>query len=355
MKVLSIETSCDETAVAIVDDKKNILANKMLSQVNLHQKFGGVVPEIAARSHVEFLPQLLEEALLEADIKLKDIDAVAATGGPGLIGGVMVGVVHAKTIASVMKKKFIAINHLEGHALTVRITEDINYPYLLLLVSGGHCQTIIVEKLGIYHIIGRTLDDAVGEAFDKVAKMLGLGYPGGPVVEKFAKNGNEKAYQLPKPLMKKGECNFSFSGLKTAVRSQIAKLDNINEQKKSDICASFQYTVAENLSDKLVEAASLFNAKFPNSKNVVISGGVAANLYIRSKLANSMNNLGYKLFYPPIELCTDNAVMIAAAAIERLKRGESSSLDFEPKSRWELSTSVIARECNPSPVITRKR
>ena len=336
MKVLSIETSCDETAVAIIDDKKNVLANKMLSQVDLHQKFGGVVPEIAARSHVEFLPQLLEETLLESSITLEDIDAIAATGGPGLIGGVMVGVVYAKTIASIMKKKFIAINHLEGHALVIRITEDINYPYLLLLISGGHCQTIIVEKLGIYQIIGRTLDDAVGEAFDKVAKMLNLGYPGGPIIEKFAARGNEQAYKLPKPLMKKGERNFSFSGLKTAVRNQIAKLNNINDQKKSDICASFQYTIAEVLNSKLMESVKLFNKKFTNSKNVVVSGGVAANLYIKSRLVNSMNELGYRLFSPPIKLCTDNAVMIAWAAIERLKRGESSSLNFEPRSRWQL-------------------
>ena len=336
MKVLGIETSCDETAVAIVDDKKNILANKLLSQVDLHQKFGGVVPEIAARSHVEFLPQLLEEALLDANIKLKDIDAIVATGGPGLIGGVMVGVVYAKTIASVMKKKFIAINHLEGHALTIRITENMNYPYLLLLVSGGHCQIIIIEKLGEYRIIGRTLDDAVGEAFDKVAKMLNLGYPGGPIVEKFAKEGDEKAYQLPKPLIKKGECNFSFSGLKTAVRNLIIKLGDIDKQKKSDVCASFQYTIAEVLANKLIESIKLFNIEFPNSKNIVISGGVAANLYIRNRLQKAIGNLGYKLFYPPISLCTDNAVMIAWAGIERLLKGQTSSLDFEPRSRWQL-------------------
>ena len=300
MKVLSIETSCDETAVAIVDDKKNVLADKILSQVDLHQKFGGVVPEIAARSHVEFLPQLLEEALLEANITLKNIDAIAATGGPGLIGGIMVGVVYAKTIASIMKKKFIAINHLEGHALVIRLTEDINYPYLLLLVSGGHCQTIIVEKLGVYQIIGRTLDDAVGEAFDKVAKMLNLGYPGGPIIEKLAACGNEQAYKLPKPLMKKEEYNFSFSGLKTAVRNQIAQVNNINDQKKSDICASFQYTIAEVLNNKLIKSVKLFSKKFTNSKNVVISGGVGANLYIKNRLANSMNELGYRLFSPPI-------------------------------------------------------
>jgi N6-L-threonylcarbamoyladenine synthase len=331
MKVLGIETSCDETAVAIIDGDRNILANQMLSQIEIHEKFGGVVPEIAARSHVEFLPQLVEDALAEASLDLDSIDAIAVTGGPGLIGGVMVGVMYAKTLASVMKKKFIAINHLEGHALAVRITQDVDYPYLLLLVSGGHCQMIMVEDLGKYHIMGRTLDDAVGEAFDKVAKMLDLGYPGGPIVEKFAKNGNERRYVLPKPLMQKGEHNFSFSGLKTAVRNQIIKISDICEQDKSDICASFQYTVAEILNGKLVESAKLFSSKFPNSKNVVLSGGVAANLYIRNKLGKSMDDLGFQLFYPPIALCTDNAVMIALAGSERLAKGHRSELGFEPK------------------------
>ena len=339
MKVLAIETSCDETAVAIIDSDRNILANKMLSQIDIHQKFGGVVPEIAARSHVEFLPQLLEDSLLEANLELESIDAIAVTGGPGLIGGVMVGVMYAKTIASVMKKKFIAVNHLEGHALAVRITEKIDYPYLLLLVSGGHCQTIMVEDLGKYHIVGRTLDDAVGEAFDKVAKTLGMDYPGGPIVEKFAKNGDERKYTFPKPLLQKGNYDFSFSGLKTAVRNQINTIgiEKISEQDKHDICASFQYTVALILSSKLMESAKLFSSKFPNSKNVVISGGVAANLYIRNKLSESMNQLGCQLFYPPIELCTDNAVMIALAGLERLERGYSSALDFAPKSRWQLN------------------
>ncbi|WPX97116.1 tRNA (adenosine(37)-N6)-threonylcarbamoyltransferase complex transferase subunit TsaD [Candidatus Bandiella euplotis] len=337
MIVLAIETSCDETAVAIMDENRNILGNKVLSQTNLHEKFGGVVPEIAARSHVEFLPQLLEDTLAEANLKLNSIDAIAATGGPGLIGGVMVGVMYAKTIASVMKKKFIAVNHLEGHALAVRITEDVEYPYLLLLISGGHCQTIIAEDLGKYHVIGRTIDDAVGEAFDKVAKMLDLGYPGGVVVERFAQFGDEKKYVFPKPLIKKGEHNFSFSGLKTAVRNQIIKMESISEQDKADICASFQYTVAEILNTKLIEAAKSFSSKFPNSKDVVISGGVASNLYIRGKLGISMDDLGYRLLYPPIDLCTDNAAMIAWAAIERLERGCSSNLCFKPKSRWQLN------------------
>ena len=336
MLVLGIETSCDETAVAIIDDKKKIYSNKIFSQIELHKKFGGVVPEIAARSHVEFLPYVLEEALKEAKIDLKNIDAVTATGGPGLIGGVMVGVMYGKTIASALNKKFIAINHLEGHALVPRMTENIEYPYLLLLISGGHCQIVIVEKLGEYTILGKTIDDAAGEAFDKTAKLLDLGYPGGPIVEEYAKNGDEKAFAFPKPLLKKGECNFSFSGLKTAVRNQINKLEKLSEKNKSDICASFQYTVSEVINHKIIESLKLFNSKFPHSKNVVISGGVAANKYIRNKLSENISVLGYKLFYPPINLCTDNAVMIAYAGIERLNNGDYSNLDFEPKSRWSL-------------------
>ena len=334
--VLGIETSCDETAVAIINSNNQVLSNKLFSQIDLHNKFGGVVPEIAARSHVEFLPDLIEEAFEDAKITLDDIDAVAATGGPGLIGGVIVGVMYGKTLASCINKKFIAINHLEGHALVPKMTENIEYPYLLLLVSGGHCQIVMIEELGKYSIIGKTIDDAAGEAFDKVAKLLDIGYPGGPIVEQYAKKGNERAFEFPKPLLKKGGCDFSFSGLKTAVRNQISKLEEIYEQDKADICASFQYTVSEIINYKILEALKLFSCKFPNSKNVVISGGVAANLYLRQKLSENIKNLGYKLFYPPIDLCTDNAVMIAYAGMERLKNGYCSNLDFEPKSRWNL-------------------
>ena len=334
--VLGIETSCDETAVAIINSNNQVLSNKLYSQIDLHKKFGGVVPEIAARSHVEFLPHLIEEAIDDAKITLENIDAIATTGGPGLIGGVIVGVMYGKTLASCMNKKFIAINHLEGHALVPKMTENIEYPYLLLLVSGGHCQIVMIEELGKYSIIGKTIDDAAGEAFDKVAKLLNLGYPGGPIVEKYAKKGNEKAFEFPKPLLKNGEHNFSFSGLKTAVRNQINKLEAISEQHKADICASFQYTVSEIINYKILQALNLFSAKFPDSKNVVISGGVAANLYLRQKLSENIKNLGYKLFYPPIDLCTDNAVMIAYAGMERLKNGYYSNLDFEPKSRWNL-------------------
>jgi len=340
MIVLGIETSCDETAVAIVDDKKNIYSNKIFSQVHLHKNFGGVVPEIAARNHVEILPSLLEDAFKEAHLSRDSIDAIAATGGPGLIGGVMVGLVYAKTIASALNKQFIAVNHLEGHALIPRMTENIDYPFLLLLVSGGHCQILVVEDLGKYIVIGKTLDDAPGEAFDKVAKMLGLDYPGGPIVETKAEYGDDQAYIFPKALVKEKNYNFSFSGLKTAVRNQINKIENITEKNIADICASFQHTVSEIINSKVSESLKLFTKTFPNSKSVVISGGVASNKYIRSRLSNNIKNLGYRLYFPPIDLCTDNAVMIAYAGIERLKNGHYSNLDFQPKSKWNLEDIV---------------
>ncbi|MFQ3307746.1 MAG: N6-L-threonylcarbamoyladenine synthase [Candidatus Midichloriaceae bacterium] len=332
MIVLGIETSCDETAVAIVDENKKIFANKIFSQIDLHKKFGGVVPEIAARSHVEILPQLIEDALSEAKLSISDIDAFAATGGPGLIGGVMVGVMYAKTLSSIQKKPFIAINHLEGHALTIRLVSDINYPYLLLLISGGHCQIIAVEGLGKYKILGRTLDDAVGEAFDKVAKMLDLGYPGGPIVEKYAKLGDKKAYKFPKPLPNTSD--FSFSGLKTSVRNQIHKIKDISEKDKRDICASFQYTVSEILINKLRYSVKNLPMGYDN---IVIAGGVAANLYIRNRVSDEMGEIGYKVLYSPVDLCTDNAAMIAWTAIERLQQGDKSDLGFKPKSRWNMN------------------
>ena len=335
MFVLGIETSCDETAVAIIKNEQ-ILSNKIFSQISIHKKFGGVIPEIAARSHVEFLPHLLEEAFKEAKIHLKNIDGIAATGGPGLIGGVMIGVMYGKTLASSMNKKFIAINHLEGHALIPKMTQNIEYPYLLLLVSGGHCQIVMIEKLGQYHIIGKTIDDAVGEAFDKVAKLLNLGYPGGPIIEKYAIKGDEKKFRFPKPLLKKGNYNFSFSGLKTSVRTQINNLKTLSTDDQYNVCASFQYTVSEIINYKILKSINIFHSKFPNAKNIVISGGVAANQYIKNRLSDNIANLGYRLISPPINLCTDNAVMIAYAGVERFNNGDYSSLDFEPKSRWNL-------------------
>jgi len=336
MKVLAIETSCDETAVAIIDGKQ-VLANIIYSQVELHKEYGGVVPEIAARSHVECLPRLLEDSFTQADITPAQLDAVAATGGPGLIGGVMIGVMYAKTIAAVLQKDFIAINHLEGHALSPFITKTtISFPYLLLLVSGGHCQIVIVSALGEYRILGTTIDDAAGEAFDKVGKMLGLDYPGGPAVEKMALHGDNSRFKFPKPMFNKGGCDFSFSGLKTAVRNVIAKQELIDKACKADICASFQETVAEIFLHKLLKAIEIFKIEHPKGKNIVMAGGVAANNYIRRKLVGEFAKIGYDLTTPPLDLCTDNAVMIDYAAHERLFNGDKSNLSFVPLSRWPL-------------------
>ncbi|MBA8666989.1 tRNA (adenosine(37)-N6)-threonylcarbamoyltransferase complex transferase subunit TsaD [Holosporaceae bacterium 'Namur'] len=331
--LLGIESSCDETSVAIVNHNKEILSLFTLSQLEEHQPFGGVVPEIAARSHIEQIINLVQKALINAAISLKNIDAFAVTAGPGLIGGVLVGVMTAKALASVAKKPFIAVNHLEGHALTVRLTSDIEFPYLMLLVSGGHCQILEVLGVGKYKRLGATLDDAVGEAFDKVAKMLGLGYPGGVEIEKLAKLGNPNAFNFPKPLLNQNNCDFSFAGLKTAVKRTIDQTDNIN---KADVCASFQHTVAEILCKKAENAIKIFRESHPYSNNFVIAGGVAANLYIRGKLQVVLERYNFNLYAPPVHLCTDNAAMIAWVGVERFKLGMVDSLNFEPRSRWPL-------------------
>lgn len=348
MKILGIETSCDETAVAILDDEKNILSHVLNSQIAIHQKYGGVVPEVAARGHVEILDVLILQALSEAKLQFKDIDAFAATAGPGLIGGVIVGLMAAKTLASVYKKPLIAVNHLEGHALTARLTADIKFPYLLLLLSGGHCQILLARAVGDYQKLGETIDDALGEAFDKVAQMLGLPYPGGPAVEKLAILGNENRFKFSRPLIDNGNkehlCDFSFSGLKTAVRREIEKLtqaefshfttsQKINDQDKLDICASFQRVVCEIILNRL---ENVLRGDL-EVKNLVIAGGVAANRYIFSKLENWASKRELKVIAPPINLCTDNAVMIAWAGIERFKLGITDDLNFKPKARWPLA------------------
>ncbi|AIF81705.1 O-sialoglycoprotein endopeptidase [endosymbiont of Acanthamoeba sp. UWC8] len=333
MLVLGIESSCDETSVAIVNHNKEILSLFTLSQLEEHRPFGGVVPEIAARSHIEQIINLVQKALINAAISLKNIDAFAVTAGPGLIGGVLVGVMTAKALASVAKKPFIAVNHLEGHALTVRLTLDIEFPYLMLLVSGGHCQILEVLGVGKYKRLGATLDDAVGEAFDKVAKMLGLGYPGGVEIEKLAKLGNPNAFNFPKPLLNQNNCDFSFAGLKTAVKRTIDQTDNIN---KADVCASFQHVVAEILCKKAENAIKIFRESHPYSNSFVIAGGVAANLYIREKLQVVLEQYNFNLYAPPVHLCTDNAAMIAWVGVERFKLGITDSLNFEPRSRWPL-------------------
>lgn len=339
MKILGIESSCDETAAAVICDDtsydKRILSNIVWSQVE-HEAYGGVVPEIAARSHLEHIESVVQQAMSEANVSFADIDAVAATAGPGLIGGVIVGVMTAKAIASVAKKPFIAVNHLEGHALTVRLCQDVPFPYLLLLVSGGHCQFLIVSGIGKYQKLGGTIDDALGEAFDKTSKMLGLGYPGGAALEKLALQGNPLAHKFPIPLKGRAGCDFSFSGLKTAVRLQAEKLGELTTQHKADICASFQYTATQSILERTQNAIAIFKKQHPDGKDFVLAGGVAANQYIRSNLQNALAEHEMTLACPPIKLCTDNAAMIAWAGLERFKLGLIDGLDFEPRARWPL-------------------
>lgn len=343
MIVLGIESSCDETAAAIVNDKREILGQALLSQEE-HHAFGGVVPEVAARAHLEHIDDIIKTAIERANIELKDIDAVAAAAGPGLIGGVVVGVMAAKALAVALEKPFVAVNHLEGHALCARLSNDVEYPYLLLLVSGGHCQILIVKNVGEYERLGTTIDDAAGEAFDKVAKMLGLAYPGGPLLEKAASSGDEKRFHLPKPLLNSDDCNFSFSGLKTAVRKIIEsystegdiKTAQLAPQDLSDIAASFQYTVTDCLVRKLKKAVAIFKQKYPNGRHLVVSGGVAANTYLRNKLQALADDEHLIFAAPPIKFCTDNGVMIAWAGLERFQKGYTSPLDFKPRPRWPL-------------------
>jgi N6-L-threonylcarbamoyladenine synthase len=331
MIVLGIETSCDETSVAIVGDDRKIYSHLVFSQLKEHKAYGGVVPEIASRSHLDILDNMVAKALDESGLSMAQIDAIAVTGGPGLIGGVLVGVMYAKGLASAAKKKFIALNHLEGHALSARLIENtLQFPFMLLLVSGGHCQIIEASGVGQYKIIGSTIDDAVGEAFDKVAKMMGLPYPGGPQIEQLAKNGDPHSYKFPLPLINSDDCNFSFSGLKTAVKRTLDKLV-IDDKVRCNIAASFQYTVSKIICTKVAKA--LHNPNI-NSNSIVIAGGVAANQYIKAALDEALQ--GYKVISPPLWLCTDNAAMIAWAGVERLNFGFISDLNFEPRSRWPI-------------------
>jgi N6-L-threonylcarbamoyladenine synthase len=354
MKILGIETSCDETAVAIVDDGKNVLAHTILSQIDIHKAFGGVVPEVAARNHLDVIDRVVEKTLHDAGCKLENVDAICATSGPGLIAGVMVGMMFAKTLASVKKKPFVAVNHLEGHALMPRLIYDIEFPYLLLLASGGHCQILEVSGVGQYKKIGQTIDDSLGEAFDKVAQMLGLEYPGGPKIEKLAKKGDEKRFKFPKPLLPASgrsveghDFDFSFSGLKTAVRREIERIvgesfehgastKKLSEQDICDICASFQSTVTEIVIDRLENVIGMLRDSGSRLNKLVMSGGVAANQYIKAHIAEVVIKRGYDLYSPPISLCTDNGVMIAWAGLENFRLGKSDGFDFRAKANWEL-------------------
>jgi N6-L-threonylcarbamoyladenine synthase len=341
--VLGIETSCDETAAAVVRGDRTVLADLVLSQLEEHRPFGGVVPEIAARAHLTHLDALIARAMDEAGVAYRDLAAVAATGGPGLIGGVMVGVTTGKAIAAVADVPFLAVNHLEGHALSARLIDpSIDFPYLLLLVSGGHCQLLRVEGIGHYRRLGTTVDDAAGESFDKVAKMLGLGYPGGPAVERAAKDGEPKRFDLPRPMLGRAGCDFSFSGLKTAVRHAAEALPPgpLKPQDVADLAAGFQMAVVDVLEDRCRNAMIGFHKLGRERPAFVVAGGVAANTAIRARLEMLAADEGFRFVAPPLRLCTDNAAMIAWAGIERLRQGARDGLDFAPRPRWPLDQSV---------------
>lgn len=321
---------------------REIRSNIVLSQITDHAAYGGVVPEIAARAHLQAMPPVLDQALKQAGCSLEEIDLIAATAGPGLIGGVIVGTMMAKSLAWVSGKPYVAVNHLRGHALSPRLTEDVEYPYLLLLISGGHCQWLAVQAEDHYTMLGTTLDDAPGEAFDKVAKMLGLGYPGGPAVEHMAAQAPApQHFNFPRPLKGKAGCDFSFSGLKTAVRQAItaiyAEQEALTEAQQANICAAFQASVIACMQDRFYHAADAYERLASAKPNLVVAGGVAANQAIRQALRESADARGYRLIYPPMKLCTDNAAMIAWAGYEQFQNAGADELTFEPRARWPLS------------------
>ncbi|MBO6481215.1 MAG: tRNA (adenosine(37)-N6)-threonylcarbamoyltransferase complex transferase subunit TsaD [Pelagibacteraceae bacterium] len=339
---LGIETSCDETAASIVRERENntadVLSNIVSSQIEEHKKFGGVVPELAARAHVDKIDFIIQEALDKSKTKIEDIDGIAATAGPGLIVCLTIGYNIGKTLAAFSDKPFLPINHLEGHALSPSIENKISFPYLLLLVSGGHSQYLIIKGINDYEQIGTTIDDAVGEAFDKTAKILDLGYPGGPKVEKFAKLGNKNSYDLPKPIINRGGCNLSLAGLKTAVLRKSKEINLDSDKEKYNLAASFQYTINKILVEKTKVAMKMFREKTSDqqpSKTFVVAGGVAANEIIRKDLIDLSKKMNFKPIFPSKEFCGDNAAMIAWAGIKRFKKKLLSS-NIPVKSRWPL-------------------
>ena len=336
--ILGIETSCDETAAAILAEDGAILAEAVLSQTE-HARFGGVVPEIAARAHLHHLPSLVKDVLTRAGLSVAGLGGVAASTGPGLIGGLIVGSGFGKGVAVAAGLPFVAVNHLEAHALTARLTDGLAFPYLLLLVSGGHCQCVAVHGVGQYRRLGGTIDDAVGEAFDKVGKLLGLPWPGGPHVERLATGGNAARWAFPRPMLRRPGCDFSFSGLKTAVAQVVAKYPgDLSEQEAADIAASFQSAVAEVMADRATHALSAM----PEATALVVAGGVAANGAVRAALTGVAAVHGLQLVAPPLRLCGDNAVMVAWAGIERLRLGLSDPLGTAPRPRWPLDEMVGA-------------
>lgn len=349
LRILGIETSCDETAASVVlrheDGSGEIVSDVVLSQLEEHSAFGGVVPEIAARAHVEALDGLVKQALSEAGVSLAEVDAIAATAGPGLIGGLLVGLMTGKAIAMAAGKPLYAVNHLEGHALTARLTDGLAFPYLMLLVSGGHTQLVLVKGVGDYERWGTTIDDALGEAFDKTAKLLGLPYPGGPAVEKAAKMGDPNRFDLPRPLVGEARLDFSFSGLKTAVRQAATAIQPLTEQDIADICASFQRAISRTLKDRIGRGLARFHERFPDMESpaLVVAGGVAANQVLRSTLQELCADAKFRFIAPPIKLCTDNAAMIAWAGLERMATGlPEDAISVAPRSRWPLDSEASA-------------
>ena len=341
---LGIETSCDETAAAVIQENNsgtaNILSSVVSSQIEEHKEFGGVVPELAARAHVENIDFIINKAITDSKISLDQIDGVAATAGPGLIVCLTVGLNIGKSIATFSNKPFVAVNHLEGHALSPGLQNKINFPYLLLLISGGHSQYLIVKDINNYEQLGTTIDDALGEAFDKTAKMLNLGYPGGPNVEKFSKLGNKNFYKLPEPIINKAGCNLSFAGLKTAVLRESKKINN-DIKLKYDLAASFQHTVNKILYKKTKIAMKQFlNKGGKENSNFVVAGGVAANKTIRENLTEAAKEMNFNPLFPDLEFCGDNAAMIAWAGLKRFKKELISNINFSARSRWPLDESA---------------
>ena len=346
---LGIESSCDETSAAVVDSDKNILGHIIYSQIPEHQKYGGVVPELAARAHILAVDEVIKLALERANRTIDDIDVIAATAGPGLVGGVLIGWMTATGIANATNKPLVAVNHLEGHALVPRLKSssatdsatniDVEFPYLLMLASGGHCQILLVHGVGKYEMIGQTLDDSAGEAFDKIAKMLGLGYPGGPIVDNRAKLGNPKRFNFPRPLCDKPGCDFSFSGVKTAARMLLDKTsqDEIDESFINDFCASFQQAIVDCITNRLTNALKDDRVKNAKPKTMVVAGGVAKNSAIRSAMEMLANKNNMLFAAPPMNLCTDNGAMIAWAGIENYKQGNIVHEPVAPRPRWPLT------------------
>ena len=336
--ILGIESSCDETAASIVQEENGeikILSNIVSSQFDIHKEFGGVVPELAARAHVEKIDLIAEKAISESKINLYEVDAVAATAGPGLIVCLTVGLNFGKSIAASLNKPFIAVNHLEGHALSPKLNTNLEFPYLLLLISGGHTQYLSVEGLGNYKRLGTTIDDALGEAFDKTAKIIGIEFPGGPKIEKYAEQGNKNRFSLPKPILNRGGCNLSFAGLKTAILRIQSEIKT--EQDKHDLAASFQKTIEEILNEKTKKAFEIYLNENKNLKRTfVVAGGVAANKGIKNKLTKLSEDNKFECLFPDLSLCSDNAAMIALVGLEKFKKKLFDELNFKVNPRWQL-------------------